>query len=139
MTGVEGAKTYVNDNSSGDLTTTGVQNIVDLEMTKVSSGDTTIQFVDAVLEGSEDAVNLKLDGVQSNAGMAVSSVNIGDTSSGGTAGIETLNVTTTDRASMLVGLNTGASTINVAGDQNLFVADDLEGAIKLTLQHLLVI
>ncbi len=137
MTGVDGAESYINDNSSGDLTATGLQNLVDITLNDVSGGDTTIQFVDSVLAGSSDTVKLTLNNVQSNTGAAVSTLNIGNTSSSGTTGIETLNLTTTGKASLLSDINTGAATINIEGDQNLTIGTTsvpLEGVTQINAQ-----
>lgn len=128
MTGVTGATTLNNSNSSSALTVTGLSSILTLGATNVSGGNTTVQYKDSVLTGTADAQTLNLTGNQSNASAAVSTISIGNSTSVGTAGLETLNIVTSGSASQLVDIVTGAATINISGDQALTVGNILDGA-----------
>lgn len=123
MTGATGAATYINDNSNDHLVTTGVKNLVDVQLQDVTGGDTTVRFNDSVLAGASDALNLTLDNVAEDNGNAVSEVFLGNTTSAGTAGIETLNVITSGAPSNIQDITTGAATINITGDQDLTIFD----------------
>ncbi|MGI6246019.1 MAG: DUF4214 domain-containing protein [Pseudochelatococcus sp.] len=121
VSGVTDVETITNVNSSGALNIVGAKAIVDLTLDAVSGGDTTIAYQANAVSGAADVQNLTLRGVHDFNNGAASSVTINN-------GIETLNVTTADDLSRLVAINTNASTINIAGDQNLSVANLLAGA-----------
>jgi len=122
VTGVDGMTAISNDNSSQNLTLTGLANLVAVGMNNVSGGNTNVQYKNSVLSGAADVQELTLSGNTSNADAAVSSISIGNSSAPvGTAGIETLNITTSGSASKLTDITTGAATINVTGDKDLTV------------------
>lgn len=129
VTGVTGATAYENNNSSTDLMITNSANIASLTMSNVSDGNTTLDYTASAVSGSADTQWLFLNNVvdPSAPTVATSSVSIGN----GGAGIETLNIHTTGAASNLTGITTGASTINITGNQNLTIANALVGATTI--------
>ncbi|MEY8831726.1 DUF4214 domain-containing protein [Phaeobacter italicus] len=131
VTGMAGLTGIENSNSSTNVSFTGLGSIAGLTMTNVSGGNTNVQYKDAVLSGTADAQSITLEGNADNTGAAASAISIGNTTSGGTAGVETLNVATTGSASRLTAINTGATTINVSGDQDLTVTGALVDATTI--------
>lgn len=128
VTGMSGLTTIANNNSSANLTFTGLGSIAAVEMESVSGGNTTVTYKDAALSGLADAQTITLNGNANNAGIAASTLSIGDTSGDG---LETLNIATTGAASLLADLVTGAATVNVTGDKNLSIGSTgvlLDGA-----------
>ena len=120
MTGVAGATMMANDNSSTNLSLTGVKNLMDLEVVNVSGGNTDVAYQAAVVAGSADTQKITVNNVASNAGLPVSSINVN--------GIETFAVTSTGSASQLNNL-TGSSLnkVTVAGAADLTVVGPLAG------------
>jgi hypothetical protein len=128
VTGMSGLTTIANNNSSANLSFTGLGSIAAVEMESVSGGNTTVTYKDAALSGLADAQTITLNGNANNAGIAASTLSIGDTSGDG---LETLNIATTGAASLLADLVTGAATVNVTGDKNLSIGSTgvlLDGA-----------
>jgi len=121
VTGASGVQKVTNDNSSGNLTLSGGNSLYDLELKNVTGGNTVVDNDASAVTGSSDTQNVVLDGVESIADTAVSSLTV-DT------GIETVAITTQNGSSQLTDLvAAGANTVTVAGDQNLSITDTLDG------------
>lgn len=113
----------VNANSSQNLTFHAIDTVPvkGLELTKVTGGNTTLNFEATAVVGTADVLNVKLDNVKSTANTAVSSIV--------SNGIETVNVTTTGTESKLVDIGAGQTKVVIAGDKNLTIDN---GATILT-------
>ncbi len=128
VTDTSGVTSLVNDNSSTDLTYTGLQSLTSITMqnvggTTAAQPDFTVAYQAAVVVGTTDSQTVILNDNITNAGGAIGTLTIN--------GIETLNLMTTGGASSLTAITTGASTINVTGDQNLTIANALAGATTI--------
>lgn len=118
VTGSTGIETLRNSNSATNLTLTGMNQVMDVELVRVGGTTlgvapaTTVIFNAGVLTGNNDSVNVLLNG----------NVNVNGTSVGALTvnGIETFNVTTKGAASMLAGIASNSlNTLNIDGDQDL--------------------
>jgi len=89
----------------------------------------TVTYLLAARAGTADEATLTLDTV-ANTVAADTDINF---TSGGTAAtsINVLNVVTTGGASNIGDLTFGGATLNVTGDQNLTIDDDLAGTVDL--------
>lgn len=126
MTGMTGATTVINDNSSEYLEVNGLSAIVDVEVRNFSNGNTYIEYKDSALAGTANEQDLTLEGNADNAGNPSSGIWI--ESAGGSTRIETLNIKTENSASALTFVETHAATINISGDQDLWIDATLEDA-----------
>ena len=130
LTDANGVTSLVNDDSSADLVLEGLEAITAITLREVTGGNTTVTYQDSVLAGSSDEQSLTLNGVASQTDTAVSTVIIGKASDVD-GGVETINLVTTGAASLLTELDTGASTINISGDKDLFIENELVGATTI--------
>ena len=128
-TGASGVTSIINSASTTDLTVNSLKGLASVELNSVSAGDTTVQFIDSLLTGSADSLSLTLNTNSTTANGAIGTVTIGNTSN---AGFETVNVSTATGASKLTALATGATTINVTGDQNLTISNALASATTIS-------
>ena len=131
VTGMTGLTSVTNNNSSQNLTLTGLSSSAGVTMTQVSGGNTIVQYINAALAGSSDTQSVTLTGNASNAGLPASQLWIGNSSSGGTSGIETLNIESKDIPSGLIDVVTAAPTINISGNAGLTIVNNLEAATKI--------
>jgi len=107
MTGVEVVK-VVNSSATGDTIFSGIQNIVDASAK--GAGNMTLTYSATTIVGTTDVQNVTFD---TYTGTFVS------------AGVETLNITTTGAASTLADLTaTKATSVTVAGTANLTITAD---------------
>lgn len=133
VTGVTELETFRNFNSSEDVTLTGMKALVDVELVSIGSAglgandptpDTTLVFNAAVVAGANDAINVKLNG-----NLNVDGTAIGDLTANG---VEIFNVTTEGAAtSMGTIISNSLKTVNIAGDQNLTIGNNLVGATTI--------
>lgn len=130
VTNATGVTSLINNNSSADLTLTGLSALTDITLQNVTGGDTQVTYKDAVLTGTSDEQTLILDSVADNAGDPATTITVGKASDND-GGVEVVNVQTTGGASALVDLVTGAPTINVSGDQDLTIQNILEDATTI--------
>ncbi len=128
LTGATGVTTLINNNSSSTASFLGVTNTVAAEVTNISGGNTFFVYRDSVVSGTADVQSLRVSGNTTNAGNAVGDISIGNQTSAGTLGIETLNISSVTAASKFNDIITGAKTITVTGDAALSVTDTLDGA-----------
>jgi len=128
-TGATGVTSIVNSASTTDLTVNSLKGLASVELNSVSAGDTTVQFIDSLLTGTADELTLTLNTNSTTANAAIGTVTIGNTAN---TGFETINVSTATGASQLTNIVTGATTINVTGDQNLTVTGSLAGATTIS-------
>ncbi len=128
-TGATGLTSIVNSASTTDLTVNSLKGLASVELNSVSAGDTTVQFIDSLLTGTADELTLSLSTNATTANGAIGTVTIGNTSN---TGFETLNVSTASGASQLTNIVTGASTVNVTGDQNLTITGAIAGATTIS-------
>lgn len=109
----DGVKTVINVNTSEGLglTFNNLKNLVDVVIRNTNS-DTTVNFNASVVAGTADALNLTVDG----AGVKATPANFT------VAGIETLNVAATGKASVLGSVTSAnVKAVTITGDQNLTV------------------
>lgn len=109
----DGVKTVVNVNTSEGLGLTfgNLKNLVDVVIRNTNS-NTTVNFNASVVAGVADALNLTVDG----AGVKATPANFT------VAGIETLNVAATGKASVLGSVTSAnVKAVTITGDQNLTV------------------
>lgn len=109
----DGVKTVINVNTSEGLglTFSNLKNLVDVVIRNTNS-DTTVNFNASVVAGTADALNLTVDG----AGVKATPANFT------VAGIETLNVAATGKASVLGSVTSAnVKAVTITGDQNLTV------------------
>jgi len=107
MTGVE-TVSVVNSSATGDTIFSGIQNIVDASAK--GAGDVTLTYTATAIVGTADVQDVTFD---TYTGTFVS------------AGVETLNITTSGGASTLADLTaTSATSVTVSGDQNLTITAD---------------
>lgn len=108
-----GAKTLVNKGSveTAALTFSNVKNLVDVRVENTAS-NTTVSFIATAVAGTDDNVNVMLNGV----GVPTDRPNLDLT--GGN--IESLTISTMGAASQLTNItSTGTKTVTVTGDQGL--------------------
>jgi len=127
-TGSTDVSKIINTLSTTDLTVDGVQALATVELDSVRLGDTQVKFDADLLTGSADSVSLNLKSNQTAAGGAIGTVTVGNTTG---TGIETLNVVTSGGASELTNIATGATTINISGDQDLEITGALASATTI--------
>jgi hypothetical protein len=127
-TGATGLTSIINSASTTDLTVNSLKGLASVELTSVSAGDTTVQFIDSLLTGTADELTLTLNTNATTANAAIGTVTVGNTSN---TGFETVNISTTTGASQLTNIVTGATTLNITGDQNLTVTGALAGATTI--------
>ena len=130
----EGITKLVNDRSTDDLTVSGLPNVVDIEIDRVTNGkDTIVTFDLLALFGTGTTVNLDL--AKSGASSEITLQG----ATGTTDGIETLNITTSgggaSKASFIKALDASGgngtlTSLTLTGDQKLTVttAIDFAGA-----------
>jgi hypothetical protein len=130
VTGVTGLETLRNYNSSEDLTLTGMDALADVELESVGSAgalandptpDTFLVFDAAVVAGAADELNVTLD-----TNLNVDGTAVGDLTANG---VEIFNVMTENSASTIgTIISNTLDTVNVAGDQDLTISNNLVGA-----------
>lgn len=119
VTGSTGIETLRNSNSATNLTLTGMNQVMDVELVRVGGTviggpgpATNVIFNAGVLTGNNDSVNVLLNGNVNVDGSSVGALTVN--------GIETFNVTTEGAASMLAGIvSNSLNTLNIDGDQDL--------------------
>lgn len=117
-----GVTTVGNVNTSEGLALgfTNLKNLVDVVI-KNTNSDTTVAFNGSVVAGVADALNLTVDGAGVKARPANFTVN----------GIETLNITASENASVLGTVNSvNVSAVTIQGDQDLTVGSKAAGGFN---------
>ena len=133
VTGVSGATSLVNSNSSNSLALTGLGNTIAVTVENVSQAagpgiiGTDVIYKDTAVAGAADSQTLILNNNTTLGGGAIADIRIGKSDLSGT-GIETLNIQTTGGATKVNDIISNAKTVNVSGDQNLTVVDTLNGS-----------
>lgn len=115
----DGVKTVVNVNTSEGLglTFSNLKNLVDVVIRNTNS-NTTVNFNASVVAGVADVLNLTVDG----AGVRATPANFT------VAGIETLNIAATGKASVLGAVTSAdVKAVTITGDQNLAVGSKTAG------------
>jgi hypothetical protein len=108
LTGSTGITSVTNTGSSNTLTVSNIG--ADVALTLSSTGDGgTFNYAASTVTGTADAKSISVSGVTGG------TLNMG-------TGVETLTLNSIGSANSLAGVTTGATTINITGDQNLTIA-----------------
>lgn len=121
-----GFETLVNRNSTQAVAfnqLTALANLVIANLTNSATSATTVQFQDLVVAGSADAVTVTLNSTDA------STIRIGSVADDD-AGIETLNLEVSGRATKVDQIDSDITTLNLSGAQNLSIAQALNSTIK---------
>lgn len=121
-----GLETLVNRNSTQAVEfnqLAGLANLVIENLTDSITSSTTVEFQNSVVAGSADAVTVSLNNTNA------STIRIGSVDDDN-AGIETLNLVVSGRATKVGEIDSDITTLNLSGTQNLTIADALNSTIK---------
>lgn len=126
MSGASGVTLLKTLNSTGNVTFNQVTAVSNVEVNNLTTGaNVTVSFQDAAVAGTADTVALAL---ANNTNTGVGTITLGRTANAN-SGIETVAITTSGAASTVAQLDTNASTISVAGNQNLTVTAALNSTV----------
>lgn len=126
MSGATGVTLLKTLNSTGNVVFNQVTEVSNVEVNNLTTGaNVTVSFQDAAVSGTANTVALAL---ANNTNTGVGTITLGRTANAN-SGIETVAITTSGAASTVAQLDTNASTISVAGNQNLTVTAALNNTV----------
>jgi len=127
MASASGVTSIASTSSTAALTLNNLQSIPTVTI-NTNSSVTTLNFADAALAGSSDALTINLQGV-TDAGGANTGDIIVSRAAGATNNLEAITLNSTTVANSVETLSTGGvnvTTLNVTGDQDLTITDALD-------------